>query len=98
MTRALAFCRAFAAARGTTLVPGILTTSRTRASSMFTPAPDSSTKALLGQVLAMTDHDQHLPPFGHSRYGEAVGAGPQTGIAVRPCLCGFADSQFCLFG
>jgi len=37
----------------------------------------------------MTDHDQQLPRFAHADYGEAV-----TGMAARPRLFGFADSQF----
>ncbi len=54
--------------------------------------------AILRQILAMTDHDQQLPRFAHANYGEAVGRGHQTGMAARPRLLGFADSQFRLSG
>ncbi len=50
--------------------------------------------ALLRQILAMTDHDQQLSRFPTQIYGEAVGRTHQTGMAARPRLFGFADSQF----
>jgi len=46
----------------------------------------------------MTDHDRQLPRFAHANDGEAVGSAHQTGMAARPRLFGFADSQFRLFG
>jgi len=56
------------------------------------------TLTLARQILAMTDHDQQLPRFVHANYGEAVGRAHQTGMAARPRLFGFADSQFRLSG
>jgi len=46
----------------------------------------------------MTDHDQQLQRFSTQIYGEAVGRTHQTGMAARPRLFGFADSQFRLSG
>ncbi|HEX9297703.1 MAG TPA: hypothetical protein VF881_17795, partial [Polyangiaceae bacterium] len=46
----------------------------------------------------MTDHDQQLPHVGQVSYGEAVGSWHQMATAVRPRLCSFAGSQFCLSG
>ncbi len=46
----------------------------------------------------MTDRDQQLPHLGQVSYGEAVGSWHQTATAVRPRLCSFAGSQFCLSG
>src|SRR6266545_763519 len=57
-----------------------------------------SSLALLRQILATADHDRPFLRGGHITYGETVGAVPQNGMAARPRLFGFAESQFRLFG